>query len=648
LTLSFRPPTKSQQLALRTPIPFEPFILSGLFVLLSLLAPAQQIVNLNPGDDVVSIVNTHAAGTTYVFAPGIYRLTTFINPHDGDRFLGPCESPPCADSSRAVLNGSQVIIPIFNATYHYWSVGGRTQPLPKPIYDKRQCEAGWEGCYLPEDLYFTHKNMHAVVVKHRLETVSLPALPEMHEGDWYFDDSSHVIYLKDDPANFIVETGIAEAAFRRWDASQNDGSKANNVNIEGLTVEKFANPLTKGAIGCCGTGDGDASFGINYTLQHNEIRYNHSIGIKANFGWRMLGNYIHHNGAFGISATPGNATVPAGIVIQDNEIAYNNIDNHTDTRWGGGGNKSTQSLGLVYTHNHVHDNHGAGLWTDISNRSTVFDANTVRHNTGSGVMHEIGWGSTIVRNNKLLNNDYIHDVGSGGGWGANLFSSTSSGVEAYCNVIRVDASGGNAMIVLASNRGADPYLSTPDNTYTSSGNRFHHNTVFWDGRDANYWGLVGAVQYDAAHSPTLFTANSFDYNQYHIGSITAEAFRWSGNRNHSETFEAFQADGQESHGTIDIKINGSAPDVSISFPYNGSIVSGVVPVSATATDSRYAIAKMELYVDWALTSILRNGPPFAFNWNTVGLAAGPHIVTAMAYNSDGVRSCFAITVNVDR
>jgi Bacterial Ig domain len=607
---------------------------------------AQGTVNLKPGDDIVSIVDAHSANTTYVFAAGVYRLTKFINPHDGDKFVGPCGSPPCGKGVSAILNGSQVIAPVFNSTYHYWSVGGRTQPVPKAIYDKRQCEAGWEGCYLPEDLYFTSKITHAVTVKHRLEAATLPALPEMTAGSWYFDDRTHTSYIKDDPTNFIVETGVAEGAFSRWDASQNGGSKANNVTIQGLTIEKFANPLTKGAIGCCGTGNGDHAFGINYTLQHNEIRYNHSTGIKANFGWRMLANHIHHNGTFGINASPGNATIPSGIVIQDNEIAYNNVDNHTDTKWGGGGNKSTQSLGLVYRRNNVHDNHGAGLWTDISNRSTILDGNVLRHNTGPGIMREISWGATLVRNNKLLNNDYIHDVESGGGWDANLFSSTSSGTEAYCNVIRVDAAGGNAMIVLASDRGTDRYLSPPDNAYTSSGNHFHHNTIFWNGINGNYWGWVGAVQYDATHSPRLFTGNSFDFNQYHIGNTNAAAFRWIGNNNHAETFKAFQADGQEAHGTIDNNNHSSVPDVSILSPADGSTVSGVVSVSATASDSGHPIVKMELYVDWALRATLRSGPPFTFKLNTESLSAGPHTLTAMAYNGDGVRSCFAATVRV--
>lgn len=605
-------------------------------------------MNLNPGDDIVSIVNNHAAGTTYVFAPGIYRLTGFINPHDLDKFSGPCASPPCPDHDNAILNGSQVITPVFNATYRFWAIGGRTQALPKAIFDSRQCEIGWEGCYLPEDLYFTDKNTHAITVKHRLEKATLPNLPEMHPGDWYFDDTSHVIYMKDDPTSFIVETGVAEAAFRRWDASQNGGSKANEVTIQGLTIEKFANPLTRGAIGCCVTGDGDSAFGINYTVQNNEIRYNHSIGIKANFGWRMLGNYIHHNGTFGISATPGNATVPSGIVIRDNEISYNNVDNRTDTKWGGGGNKSTQTLGLIYLHNYVHDNHGAGLWTDISNRSAVFDGNTILHNTGSGVMHEIGWGATLVRNNKLLNNDYTDDVGSGGGWGANLFSSTSSGVEAYCNVIRVDSAGGNAMIVLASDRGSDPYLPPPDNYYTSSGNRFHHNTVFWDGMNGNYWGVVGAVQYDGSRSSKLFSENSFDSNQYHVASLTATAFRWSGHNNHLETFQAFQTDGQEKHGTIDTKTNSSVPDVNISFPHDGSSVSGIIQLSASATDSEYPIDKMELYVDWNLQSTLKSGSRFTFDLDTALFSEGPHTMAAMAYNGNGIRSCFAITVLVRR
>ena len=91
------------------------------------------MVNLKPGDDIVSIVDAHSANTTYVFAAGVYRLTEIINPHDGDKFVGPCGSPPCGNGVSAILNGSQVMAPVFNSTYHYWSVGGRTQTVPKAI-----------------------------------------------------------------------------------------------------------------------------------------------------------------------------------------------------------------------------------------------------------------------------------------------------------------------------------------------------------------------------------------------------------------------------------------------------------------------------------------------------------------------------------
>lgn len=38
--------------------------------------------------------------------------------------------------------------------------------------------------------------------------------------------------------------------------------------------------------------------------------------------------------------------------------------------------------------------------------------------------------------------------------------------------------------------------------------------------------------------------------------------------------------------------------------------------------------------------------PFNFSWNTSGVSAGPHTVAAMAYNTEGIRACYAVTLRV--
>jgi parallel beta-helix repeat protein len=597
-------------------------------------ALAQGTIRLAPADDVVSIVNAHQANTTYVFAKGTYRLRTWIQPHDHDSYI--CPDRPC------ILSGARVLSSVTHSpTYGYWYVGGQTQK-GYSVYDASKCEHEWEGCYLPEDLFFTDHSGN-VTVKRRLATASLPSLPELRSGTWYFDYAGQTIYFKDDPTGYVIETSVSEAAFRVWDQSQQGGSKANTVIIQNLVMEKFANGLTKGALGCCSTGDGDPTYAHNWTIRGNEIRYNHSTGVKAIIGWQILNNYVHDNGTLGIAANPGSVSGRSNILIQGNEIANNNRDNHTDPSWGAGGVKSTKSLGLVYRNNYVHDNYGAGLWSDISNRGTLYDGNTVVNNTGSGIHHEISYDA-VIRNNTLQGNYYTHRVETAGGWGANLFISNSSNVQAYCNTVEVSATGGNAILVLASNRGVDS--EPPHSYYVSSGNAVHHNTVVWNGYES-YPGWVGAVQYDATNEPSLLEVNSFDHNQYHLSAkgVKAYAFLWS-RSNTRGSFASFQAAGQDRYGTIDATDSNSVPAAVIVSPIDGSTLSGVEQVHATAADPSNNIVKMELYVDWRLQSTLNGASPFTFHLDQTSLPVGPHVLAVMAYNSRGVGACHAITTTV--
>jgi hypothetical protein len=225
-----------------------------------------------------------------------------------------------------------------------------------------------------------------------------------------------------------------------------------------------------------------------------------------------------------------------------------------------------------------------------------------------------------------------------GGYSANLESSSSTGVEAYCNTIEVSAQGGNGMTIIADKRGDD--LQAPNTYYISSGNYFHHNTVSWDG--SSNLGHVGGVQYDPTNQPNFYGVNrGFDYNQYHVPSLSNKIFQWGGPG--PKTFAYFQAQGMDTHGTADVQNTASVPNVTITSPADGSTVSGLVDITGNAPES----VKLDLYVDWTLKATDRGGrSPFNLTWNTDGTEAGPHTVAAMAYSRAGIRACYAITLTI--
>jgi len=579
---------------------------------ISVLASGPAPVQINPGQNIAAIVSSYPAGTTFAINPGTYRLPAPINAKTGDVFVGPCATPPCPLSSQAVLNGS-TLLTTFQQSGSYYYVTGQTQQGRVTITNA-ECQPGYEGCIYPEDLYFDDVPLTHVT-----------SLAAVGPGSWFFDYSGQTIYFYDDPSGHKVETSVSYAAFAP--------GPANNVTVQGLTVEKFATPALTGAVGGAGTGYGSPSAGANWIVGNNEIRLNHSYGARVNFGWQVLNNYLHDNGDLGMGGglgggnADGSGTLSSAVLIQGNEIAYNNYA-HFLPGFQSGGSKITSSRGVVVRGNNVHDNDGPGLWTDVGSYSVLYDNNTVANNTTGGIAHEISYAG-IVRNNRMLNNGYA--VPSGSSWmeGANLASSTSQGLEAYCNTVEVSSQGGNAMTVFAQPRAAGE-------NQVSSGNYFHHNTVFFQGNS----GVAGGAWAPSSEQP-FFVNNNFDHNDYYLPDLSRKAFAWNNNYN---TFAQFQAAGQEVHGTAGTLSTSSFPTVVIDSPADQSTVSGSVDITGTASDAT-SVSKVEFYVDWALQSTV-NSDSFSFAWSTTGVSAGPHTVAAMAYNSEGIRACYGVTLNV--
>ncbi len=595
--------------------------LTIVFSLLNLVSWAQ--VTLHPTDNVPRIVNSKPAGTTFIFAPGTYRLSQSVRPKDNDQFIGqsPCAPPnsPCS----VLISGAIEIGSVAKFDGTNYEVDKQTQQGARGA--PPNCDSGWPGCIYPEDLFFDGKP---------LQHLDSATQPTIGTGQWWFDYTNRIIYFHDNPSGHTVETSVLNNAF---------GGPANHVTIQYLTIEKFANMYPVGAIGGP-QGPNAMTQGANWTVKNCEVRLNHGAGVRVGYGIQILSNYVHDNGQVGIGGGIGNSSAPStesinsGILIQGNVINHNNYA-HFNPGFGAGGIKVGATSGIVLRGNTIQSNEGSGVHFDAFSQNELVDGNTITDNSDAdGLVQEIGYGISTFRNNTVQRN------------GARLNSSNTSfqiavrasaGVNAYCNVIEIpEGAGIGGWAVGAANRGSSSY--PPYQYLATTGNSFHHNTVIWDsGAD----GDVGFFQYDPANQPNFFADNTPpDYDSYHLPNNAAAHFVYDNNNSRSnkrKTFASHQAARADVHGTVDTNYTSGFPAVGITSPADQSSVTSPIMVAATASD-KDGIGKMEFYVDWSLRATLTN-PPFNFSWSNA--AAGPHTIAAMAYSNAGIRACYAVTLN---
>lgn len=595
-------------------------------VVVSLLFPCMgwTQVTLHPSDNVPKIVSSKPAGTTFIFTPGTYRLSQPIIPKDNDRFVGETACAPPQSACPAVISGGIEIGSLAKPEGGNYAVARQGQRNPRAV--PRNCDDNWTGCMYPEDVFFD-----GVPYRH----LDSPTMPNIGPHEWWFDYDSHVIYFHDDPSGHKVETSVVNNGF---------GGPANNVTIQYLTVEEFADMYPVGAIGIT-QGKNVLTQETNWTIKNCEVTLNHGFGVRVNYRMRILNNYIHDNGQVGIGggigvpAEPITESTDSGILIQGNTINHNDYA-HFNPGFGAGGVKVGATSGVMVRDNVIQNNEGSGIHFDIDSNSGFVDNNLIANNSdGDGMGQEIGAGRSIFRNNKVLRNGLqIND----NNWAYQIGVHASSGVEAYCNVMEVPAARGGVggWGVGSSNRGSSGF--PPFNYRVTTDNYFHHNVVIWD-VGAN--GEVGFRNNDPANQPDFFSKNRPpDYNDYHLPDPSGAHFVYDNDNSRSnrlKNFKGHRSSGADVHGTIDGNYASGYPDVSITSPVDGSSVSGPVTITAAASD-RTGIRKVEFYVDWSLQTTV-SSQPYEFNW-TNG-SSGSHVISAMAYSNAGIRTCYAVTLN---
>ena len=487
-------------------------------------APTGAII-LHPGDNISALVSAAPTGTTFYFEPGVYRGVS-LAPKDGQAFIG---------AEGAILNGSAVLSN-WTQSGNLWVIGGQTQQ--GRVHPSAEFESGTQRPGYPETVFLDNTPLKPV-----------DALSKVVPGTFYFDYAADKIYIADSPTDHTVEAGKLTDAFH---------GSATNVTVQNLVIEKYDPQIQDGAI----------RGGQGWTIRDNEVRLNYAVGISANGGSQIIGNYVHDNGQMGLGGS-GN-----DILVQGNEIAKNGFWSGIDPLWEGGGFKFANTDDLVVRGNYAHDNKGTGLWTDINNIHTLYEDNVVVHNTINGISHEISYDA-IIRNNTLFGNGYGDT--RGWGWGSDINIQNSQNVEVYGNRVEMTG-GGNGIVMIQQNRGSGTF-----GTYTTTGNQIHDNTIV----DHDGHGYIGGFA-DYNQSGMLNGGNTWSNNQYFM-SDGGGRFQWGG----SKTFPQFK-DAAHETGSI----SQSYPDTSgwlTASPADATPVRPVVTAPDFAASHNQNIAASALF-----------------------------------------------------
>jgi hypothetical protein len=466
------------------------FFALSVAVALSIAAHAATTLTLAPTDNIQAAVAAAPINTTFLLQAGTYRMQSVV-PKNGDTFSG---------QGSVVMDGSQSLSFVSDPRgTGLWVASAVADSSWKGV-----CQSTSPLCGYDQDLFIDSILQTPVASPNNLAA-----------GTWYFDRAHGKLYLPTNPSAHVVELGMTNYAF---------SGNASNVEIDHITVEKYATPALQGAIGGYSWG-----LGSGWDVNVVESTLNHGGGISLGARSQILNSYIHHNGQIGIKFS-----YAANCLASNNEISWNNTLGF-DPEWEAGGSKFWSTTNLVVSANYVHDNYGKGLWTDTNNVDTLYDGNSVVNNQGVGIQHEVSY-SVIIRNNTVKGNAAAPTTWLGD---AQIRIISSSNGVIFNNVVETSAAGGNGIAVINLTRGTGT-----QGPWVAANNYVHDNTITYLDTD----GLSG-MENDSAGN-TAGVGNVFDSNTYNLANCAETHWVW--NVRTPVTWSAIKSLGQETHGTYSI------------------------------------------------------------------------------------------------
>lgn len=416
-------------------------------------------ISLDPGTSIQAAVEGADEGAAFCLKNGVHRVQV-IRPKRGQSFYG---------EGQTILNGSRLLTS-FSQEERYWVASGQEQ-------HGRQhgvCAREHPACGLPEGLFIDDKPLVQVLNKE-----------EVDAGKFYFDHGNGRIYFADDPRGRKVEATVGVFAFE---------SRASNVLIRNLTVEKYASVAQKGAI--------HAGKAVGWVVENCELRLNSGAGLATGTGSRVRRCDIHHNGQLGIGGGGDD------VLIESNRVWANNVRGFS-SRWEAGGVKLALGDGIIFRGNHIYDNIGPGLWCDINCRNALYEDNVVERNYGPGLFHEISF-SAVIRNNIVRHNAVD---GWGWFWDDDILIAASESVDVYGNKLTVSPGKCGIMLIDQSRPMEGPMKG--GGKYKTRNNKIHDNEMtFEDAACAG--GASDAEPGDENFSVITDGNNVFDRNSYRV------------------------------------------------------------------------------------------------------------------------------------
>ncbi len=482
--------------------------------------------------DPQAVVDASPEGATICFEPGTYRLEGPLHPRPGQKLVG---------QMGAVLNGAKVVTGFVPAGADFVAPGF----LPAKPSEEGLCLK--PGCSYAQDVFLDGVPLARVTTR-----------GDLASGKFFEDFADNRIYLRDDPTGRLVEQAYATGLV----ASDNTG-----VTVKGLVLEKAAN---EGGLNAALSAGGD-----DWTIQANEVRFNHGSGVECGT-CTVQRNFVHHNGQLGVGGVYG-----SNQLFESNEVSYNNTAGY-DSFWAAGGSKWVLTEALVVRGNYFHDNAGTGIWTDANNTNTTIDGNYVSDNTDFGILHEISYRARIT-NNVVIGNGH----------------NPASDLDGVNGGIRVAQSpdvevAGNTLI---GNRNSIQGLQLRSEDQGTSGPHELQNLDVHDNDVSMIAGITGVNQLD--DDPSYFSSrnNRFHGNHYHLDSLEARRFAWADADHDAAAWRRF---GQDTTGTFDTSISPvpSPPRMAVGPQASSSGGTTATPARSStegpaATDERRLVGAFE-------------------------------------------------------
>src|SRR5579872_2834149 len=241
--------------------------------------------------------------------------------------------------------------------------------------------------------------------------------------------------------------------------------------------------------------------------------------------------------------------------------------------------------------------------------------------------------------------------------------------------VRIAWDGSHVSLYLNNNLAAGPYSYTPATPTWGANSVFmvgaeNYMTSDYDSSDdiaIDEFHILspGAPDVQAPTVPTGLTASPISTSQinlswtastdnvavagYQIFRDTAQVGTSAGttyfdtglapNTSHTYTVTAFDAAGNISAQSSSVtattfNVDTTPPSVAITSPLNGATISGVVTVTANATDN-VSVASVQFKLDGANLGQQSTSQPYSASWDTTASSNGPHTLTATATDSSG-------------